>query len=99
MASLTLYEGRKSAVRLSVLISGGGIGGLSAAFALSKAGHSVTVFDKNPKDYNLQGGGRHLAPNMVKVLLDWGLSDQLEKTAFIACGVDFLRCTHLPYIV
>lgn len=43
----SLYAGRKTTSPLHFVIVGGGICGLSCAFALSHAGHKVTVLEKD----------------------------------------------------
>lgn len=62
---------------MHALISGGGIGGLAAALAVSRAGWDVRLFERSPV-FSEFGAGLQLGPNVVKVLRAWGLSDALE---------------------
>lgn len=59
-------------VSLNVIVSGGGICGLSSAIALRRAGHNVTVYERNPADSDA-GAGIVLPPNATRVLGQWGL--------------------------
>ena len=59
-----------------VLIIGGGIGGLAAALACSRAGVQVDLFERFAA-FNEVGAGIQLGPNVVKVLHAWGLKDAL----------------------
>ncbi|MCI0384344.1 FAD-dependent monooxygenase [Streptomyces sp. CNQ085] len=61
---------------LDVLVAGGGIGGLTAARALRRAGHRVTVAERSPHR-STTGAGIVLAPNALRVLaaLDVDLSE------------------------
>jgi salicylate hydroxylase len=61
-----------------ILIAGGGIGGLSAALALTKAGARVSLFERTP-DFSEVGAGIQLGPNVMRVLHDWGLKDALDS--------------------
>ncbi|MEZ5343482.1 MAG: flavin-dependent oxidoreductase [Acidimicrobiales bacterium] len=60
-----------------VLIAGGGIGGLSAALSLHRAGHEVTVFESVTEPREL-GVGINLLPHSVRILHDLGLEDALS---------------------
>ncbi|OEJ95554.1 FAD-dependent monooxygenase [Streptomyces thermolilacinus] len=57
---------------LKVLVAGGGIGGLAAALALTRAGHEVTVAERAPR-YEPAGAGIVLAPNALHVLAALGV--------------------------
>lgn len=58
---------------LSVLIVGGGIGGLSAALALARVGCRVTVFER-AQDFRPIGAGLQLSANALSVLEKIGLT-------------------------
>jgi len=64
----------------SVLISGGGIGGLAAALACARAGSQVELFERAP-EFSEVGAGIQLGPNVVAVLHGWGLRDALAGVA------------------
>lgn len=57
-----------------VLIAGGGIGGLSAAVALQRAGVPVEVFEQAPRLEEV-GAGVSLWPNAMRALASLGLGD------------------------
>ena len=63
-----------------VLIAGGGIGGLAAAIACSRAGARVRLYERSPEATEL-GAGIQLGPNAVRVLRGWGLGASLEAAA------------------
>jgi salicylate hydroxylase len=62
------------------LIAGGGIGGLAAALAASRAGWDVRLFER-ASAFSEVGAGIQLGPNVVKVLHGWGLADALKDAA------------------
>ncbi len=64
----------------SALIAGGGIGGLAAAIAVSRAGWEVRLFEKAP-EFSEVGAGIQLGPNVMKVLHGWGLASALAQVA------------------
>ncbi|PLS18584.1 3-hydroxybenzoate 6-hydroxylase [Bacillus sp. M6-12] len=64
----------------SVLIVGGGIGGLAAALAVAEAGKRSTVLEQAP-EFGEVGAGIQLAPNAMAVLDRFGLSDEISKVA------------------
>ncbi|MBB3728869.1 FAD-dependent monooxygenase [Nonomuraea dietziae] len=68
---------------LRVLVAGGGIGGLTAAVALRRAGAAVTVHERAPELRMAQAGhGLVLWHNAVLALRDLGLEPGVEKIGY-----------------
>ena len=65
---------------LRSLIVGGGIGGLAAGLACSRAGAQVSLYER-AGEFSEVGAGIQLGPNVVKVLHGWGLNDALAQVA------------------
>lgn len=63
-----------------VAVIGGGIGGLTAALALHKAGIEVSVYEAAPELKEI-GAGVALHPNAMRVLRALGLEDGVRKAA------------------
>ncbi|GEL22412.1 monooxygenase [Pseudonocardia sulfidoxydans NBRC 16205] len=61
----------------SVVIAGGGLGGLSAAYFLRMAGIRVTVLEQ-ADEFGEVGAGIQTAPNASRILIENGLRPQLE---------------------
>lgn len=57
-----------------LLIAGGGIGGLAAAVAATRAGWCARVFEQ-AEAFSEVGAGVQLGPNSTRVLREWGLLD------------------------
>ena len=66
----------------SLLIAGGGIGGLTAALAVARVGHRVTVLEQAPALTEV-GAGIQLSPNASRVLIDLGLGEALAAVAVV----------------
>lgn len=64
----------------SAVIVGGGIGGLTSAIALQRAGLAVQVVERARKLREV-GAGLQLSPNATRILRDLGLLDKLEQVA------------------
>jgi len=62
------------------LISGGGIGGLVAAYALARQGFAVRLFEQSP-EFREVGAGIQLGPNIFRVLEKIGLKDAILADA------------------
>jgi salicylate hydroxylase len=61
-----------------IVISGGGIGGLTAAIALHQGGHRVRVIERAPAMG--WGQGVQISPHALAVLADLGLAEPVIKT-------------------
>lgn len=61
-----------------ILIAGGGIGGLAAALACSRAGWSATLLERT-REFGEVGAGIQMGPNVVRRLYAWGLEQELKK--------------------
>lgn len=61
----------------TILIAGGGIGGLATALACSRAGLAVKLFER-AREFSAFGAGIQLGPNVMKVLAGWGLHTDLS---------------------
>ena len=71
-----------------VLIAGGGIGGLTAALCLAKAGFEVALFEQ-ASEFGELGAGIQLSPNCTRVLHHLGLEPALAACAFLPEGTEF----------
>jgi len=83
-----------------VIVVGGGIGGLSTAYALATAGRRVRVLEQSPSFGEL-GAGLQLAPNATRILREWGLLDEviaagvLPRRLVLKDALDGSELTHL----
>ncbi|WP_442023699.1 FAD-dependent oxidoreductase [Nocardia sp. 2YAB30] len=65
-----------------VIVVGGGIGGLSTAFALSRLGLQVRVLEQ-AKEFGEVGAGIQLAPNCTRILDDYGLLEEVQARGVV----------------
>jgi 3-hydroxybenzoate 6-monooxygenase len=71
---------------LHVLIAGGGIGGLAAAYVLAREGHGVTVLEQSAA-FGEIGAGIQLGPNIFKMFEFLGLTEAVSDAAFFPPGM------------
>ena len=64
--------------KYKILIAGAGIGGLSAASCLMKAGHQVEIYEQAPVLSEI-GAGIQISANAMHVLRDLGLEDAIVQ--------------------
>ena len=69
---------------MNILIIGAGIGGLSAAIALGRDGHDVTIIERDPQ-WSVYGVGIIQQANVVRAMDQLGLLDEFLDAA---CGFD-----------
>ena len=58
------------------------ISGLSTAIGLALSGHKVRVLEKSPS-LGEPAGGLRLSPNVTKILVQWGLEEEIRKTGHL----------------
>jgi 2-polyprenyl-6-methoxyphenol hydroxylase-like FAD-dependent oxidoreductase len=66
---------------LKILIIGGGIGGLTAAIALGRDGHGLTIVEKDP-DWAVYGVGIIQQANVVRAMAELGVIDDYLEAGF-----------------
>jgi 2-polyprenyl-6-methoxyphenol hydroxylase-like FAD-dependent oxidoreductase len=67
------------ASQTSIAIIGGGIGGLTAAASLLRAGFDVQVYEQT-RTLAEVGAGINIGPNASRILHRLGIADELERT-------------------
>jgi salicylate hydroxylase len=80
-------KGKRS---MRVVVIGGGIGGLTAALTLIRAGLDVEVFEQAPELHEV-GAGIQISPNATRILYRLGLSEALERIGVRPLTFEFLR--------
>lgn len=65
---------------MRALIAGAGIGGLTAAACLAKAGHDVQIFEQAPQLTEV-GAGIQISANAMHVLYDLGLAEAISAAS------------------
>ena len=86
---------------LPVIIAGGGIGGLAAAYALALKGIPVRVLEQAP-EFREIGAGIQLGPNIFRALEKLGLKDAVLADAHVPPAMEMrdalsgARVTHIP---
>lgn len=77
----------------NIIICGGGLGGLGAAIALRRKGHTVTVLEGAPKLAEV-GAGIQIPPNSSRILAAYGVLPDIEKLVVWPKNIHFRRyCT------
>ena len=71
--------------------NGTGIAGFGVAYGLSKAGHKVKVFEKQPA-LGFPAGGLRCPPNMSKILKAWAGPEELAKITVLNVGTPWHNC-------
>ena len=91
----------KNGEELPILIAGGGIAGLAAAYALAREGFPVRLFEQAPEFKEL-GAGIQLGPNIFRALDKLGLKDAVLADAHrppameMRCALSGERVTRIP---
>ncbi|KAK7042250.1 FAD/NAD(P)-binding domain-containing protein [Favolaschia claudopus] len=75
---------------LHFAIVGCGLGGLAAAFCLGRAGHTVSVFE-SASCLQEVGAGIQISPNVSRLLIRWGLGDELRRASVKPDSITFRR--------
>ena len=70
----------ETADKRSVIVVGGGIGGLAAALALAHKGIAVRLFEQAP-EFKEIGAGIQLGPNVFRMFECLGVTDEINKFA------------------
>lgn len=89
-----------SASKPSVLIIGGGIGGMSAALALARLGIEVALLEQSPHIGEI-GAGLQLGPNAFAALDALGVGDQVRRGAVFTerlVMMDAIDCSEIASV-
>ena len=69
-------------VKPTIAIVGAGLGGITAAAMLQRAGFAVTVFEQ-ASELTRIGAGIHLGPNVMHVMRHLGLDTVMYETGLV----------------
>ena len=83
-------ETKASSGKLHAIVAGAGIGGLTAALALARAGLRVTVLERTAVIEEI-GAGLQLSPNCSGILREYGVLDRLDGCALVPEALDVRR--------
>ncbi|KAH7414381.1 hypothetical protein DE146DRAFT_640153 [Phaeosphaeria sp. MPI-PUGE-AT-0046c] len=75
-------------LQLRFLVIGGGLAGVSAAIALARNGHHVTVLEAQ-QAFSEVGAGIQVPPNATRILDQWGLLSRLLDYATSPLDIQF----------
>jgi salicylate hydroxylase len=75
-----------SIVENSILIVGGGIGGLAAALACAEKGAQPLLIERAAQ-FSEVGAGIQMGPNVTRTLFSWGLEKVLQEWVFVPQGL------------
>jgi salicylate hydroxylase len=87
-------EREKPAKSRTILVSGGGIAGLTVAALLAKKGFRVDVFEQ-AENFDPIGAGIQLSANALRILDDLGIGKQLRLTATAPLGIRIMESGYL----
>lgn len=73
-----------------VLIIGAGLCGLGAAISIALEGHRASVFESAPKLHEV-GAGIQITPNGVRILREWGVTEELKSKAAVPETLSMIR--------
>ncbi|OSC97078.1 FAD/NAD(P)-binding domain-containing protein [Trametes coccinea BRFM310] len=77
---------------IEFVIIGGAISGLSAAIALSRVGHKVTVLEVMDTFHDTpMGAGCRIPPNASKLYYRWGMQERLRSASVKSRGILFAQ--------
>lgn len=79
----------------SVLVVGGGIGGMSAALALTQRGIGVTLIDADP-NWRVYGAGITITGMSLRAFDDLGVLDEIRTRGFVHDGMRPMKFTGEP---
>jgi 2-polyprenyl-6-methoxyphenol hydroxylase-like FAD-dependent oxidoreductase len=71
---------------IQLIVAGGGIGGLAAAFVLARDWHAVTVLEQSAA-FGEIGAGIQLGPNIFKMFEYLGLTEAIHRVVFFPPGL------------
>jgi salicylate hydroxylase len=74
-------------VENTMIIAGGGIGGLAAALACGQAGARPQVLER-AATFSEVGAGIQMGPNVTRTLHAWGLAEDLKEIGFVPRKLD-----------
>ena len=77
---------------MKIIIIGGGIGGLTTALSLHKAGFEVKVFE-SVKEIKPLGVGINTLPHSVRVLTHLGLQEKIAQNAIETSDLVYFNVT------
>jgi 2-polyprenyl-6-methoxyphenol hydroxylase-like FAD-dependent oxidoreductase len=70
----------------SALVVGGGIGGMTAAIALTRAGVGVTLIDADPQ-WRVYGAGISITGISLRAFADLGILDEMRRRGHVGSGM------------